>query len=144
MFVSPELEARIKASAESTPFTRHVGLVIESLSEGKARVRLPYRPELARSYGIVHGGAIMTLMDTAAGLSSATAGGTYDPGVTNLTIAASTQFLGMVRERDLVAEAVCTKAGRSIVFVEISVSSDDVLVARGSFTFKIAHVGGNR
>lgn len=137
MQLTPEIRARIKSSAESTPFSKLVGLVIESIDSGHVVVRLPYRDVLVRSYGIVHGGAIMTLMDVAAGLASATASDGFAPGATNVTIAASTQFVGMVREQDLVATARCTKAGKSISFIDVDVSTADGLVATGAFTFKV-------
>lgn len=136
MEISPELFARIKTSAEATPFTKHVGLVIESMSEGRSVVRLPYRPTLARSRGIVHGGAILTLMDVTGGLASASAVGSFGKDITNVTIAASTQFLGSIREADLVATGTCTKAGKSISFVDVEVHADGELVAKGAFTFK--------
>ena len=141
MQVTPELEERIIRAAEATPFTKHVGLRIEAIESGRVRVRLPYRAELARSYGIIHGGALMTLMDVSAGLASATAQEAYGPGVTNVTIAASFQFLGAVRERDLLAEAVCTKAGKTISFCDVLVTSEGESVAKGSFTFKATRLG---
>lgn len=144
MEITPELFARIKSSAEATPFTKHVGLVIESIVEGRSVVRLPYRDALARSRGIVHGGAILTLMDVTGGLASASAVGSFGRDITNVTIAASTQFLGTIRNADLVATGTCTKAGKSISFVDVEVHADGALVAKGAFTFKTTKLDASR
>ena len=42
-------------------FPTHVGLVLEEVRAGYARLRLPVRPEVAQAAGIVHGGALATL-----------------------------------------------------------------------------------
>lgn len=141
MQITPELAERIKTAVEAGPFTKHVGLVIESIEEGHVRTRLPFRDVLVRSYGIHHGGAILTLMDVTCGVASSTAQGGYEPGVTNVTVAASTQFLGTAPGKDLIAEARCTKAGKSLSFVDVEVRAEGELVAKGSFTFKTARVG---
>ena len=142
MDITPELRERIKTAVEAGPFTRHVGLVVEAIEEGYVRARLPFREVLVRSYGIHHGGAILTLMDVASGVASSSAHeGAYDPGVTNVTIAASTQFMGTAPGKDLVAEARCTKSGKTISFVDVEVRADAELVAKGSFTFKVTRVG---
>lgn len=128
--------ARMKRLLESTRFTHLVGIRVEEVRKGYVRASLPFRPELERSGGIVHGGAVFTLMDVTAGATAATAHGSFDPGTTNVTIAANTAFLGMVQGKDLVCEARAVKAGKSISFVECEVRADDEPVARGSLVFK--------
>src|SRR5262245_62774606 len=46
-------------------FPGFVGLVLEDVRLDYARMRLPYRPQLNQPVGVVHGGAIATLIDTA-------------------------------------------------------------------------------
>lgn len=131
-----EMAELIRTTAEATPFTAHTGLKIERVERGLVVVRLPFRTEVSRSFGIVHGGALMTLMDVAAGLASATAKRDWQPGQTQVTIASSAQFLSVARGVDLVATARCTKAGRSIGFCDVVVEADGEAIARGTFTFK--------
>ena len=45
-------------------FPNLVGLELEEVRTDYARMRLPYRPELDQPAGVVHGGAIATLIDT--------------------------------------------------------------------------------
>jgi uncharacterized protein (TIGR00369 family) len=128
----------IRTMAEATPFTALTGLRVEKIEHGLVVVRLPFREEISRSFGIVHGGALMTLMDVAGGLASATAQENWEPGMTHVTIASSAQFLSVSRGVDLIATARCTKAGRSIKFCEVEVDAegDGEPIARGAFTFK--------
>ena len=49
---------------DTTYFSTFVGLEVEELRTDYARLRLPYRPELNQPAGVVHGGAIATLIDT--------------------------------------------------------------------------------
>ena len=45
-------------------FPTLVGLELEEVRTDYARMRLPYRPELQQPAGVVHGGAVATLIDT--------------------------------------------------------------------------------
>jgi len=56
--------ATFGAWPDSTYFSQVVGIVVEELRTDYARMRLPYRPELNQPAGVVHGGAIATLLDT--------------------------------------------------------------------------------
>jgi acyl-coenzyme A thioesterase PaaI-like protein len=47
-----------------TYFPNVVGLRLEEIRADYARIRLPYRDELQQPAGVVHGGAIATLIDT--------------------------------------------------------------------------------
>lgn len=126
----------IRKTAEATPFTALAGIRVEAIEHGMVTVRLPFREAISRSFGIVHGGALMTLMDVAGGLASATAQETWEPGQTNVTIASSAQFLSVASGVDLIAVGRCTKAGKSIKFCEVEVTANGEPVARGAFTFK--------
>ena len=45
------------------PFLDHLGVVPEFAENGKSRITLNMRPEHKNSFGVVHGGVIMTLLD---------------------------------------------------------------------------------
>ena len=49
---------------EERYFPNVVGLELEEVRLDYARMRLPFRPELNQPAGVVHGGAIATLIDT--------------------------------------------------------------------------------
>ena len=59
MDVDPERVAKV-------PSNRLLGLVVREQSDGGATVTMAPRPELAQEYGVVHGGFLAALADTAA------------------------------------------------------------------------------
>jgi uncharacterized protein (TIGR00369 family) len=52
---------------EAVPFAGHLGLVISSVGEGEATVRLPDRSELTNHVGSQHAGALFTVAEAASG-----------------------------------------------------------------------------
>jgi uncharacterized protein (TIGR00369 family) len=109
---------------ESSPFVRLLGLRLESLATDEATVVMPYRQELATAIDIVHGGAIGSLLDTAAALAAWSG---YDPahGTTWGTIGMSVSFLATGRARDLRAHARVSRRGRSVCHCRVDVTDPD-------------------
>ncbi|HMG42110.1 MAG TPA: PaaI family thioesterase [Acidimicrobiales bacterium] len=127
---------------EETYFPQVVGLELEEARVDYARMRLPYRPELRQPAGVVHGGAIATLIDTVV----VPAIGAYYPQMpVMLTIDMQIRYLGAAREVDLLGEGWVVKRGRSIVFCQASVTSepDGDLVAEGWLTYRVVPPEGS-
>ena len=59
------LEA-VSAFLKKIPFSQHLGIRIESLEKGIARLSLEIKPEFTTSWGSAHGGAILSLLDVTA------------------------------------------------------------------------------
>ena len=55
---------RLKKAARELPFVLLCGIELESAEPGSAVMSLAVREELKRDNGVVHGGAIATLIDT--------------------------------------------------------------------------------
>ena len=55
---------RLESAARSIPFVSFVGIQLESAEPGSASMSLVVRDELKRNNGVMHGGAIATLIDT--------------------------------------------------------------------------------
>lgn len=110
-----------------------LGIRLEGLEPGSAVMRLPFRDELTNGAGAVHGGAIASLCDTALYLAHISLYGRGEPtATTNMTC----DYLAAVRgPHDLVARAKILKAGRRMVFGEVSVYSDERLVAHATLTY---------
>jgi uncharacterized protein (TIGR00369 family) len=134
--LTPEFVERFSRAVEASAFTKLVGVTVESLTADSLRTRLPFHARVERSLGIVHGGAIFTLMDVTAGAMCAVAHGGVGEGSTFVTVQASTQFLGIARGEDLVCAARPVKIGVSLGFVDVDVTAGDRPVAHGSFVFK--------
>jgi uncharacterized protein (TIGR00369 family) len=70
---------------------------------------LTMRPDLTQPYGYIHGGALMTLMDTAGGLATTLH---LEPGYGFLTVEFKINFLRSVRQGPVTAEATAIHIGR--------------------------------
>lgn len=62
--LSEQQVERLKRAARSLPFVSLCGIELESAEPGSAVMSLAVREELKRDNGVVHGGAIATLIDT--------------------------------------------------------------------------------
>ena len=64
------MEKRINAEERLQGFNRFVGIQIINAVPGRAEIALDVREELTNPMKIVHGGALFTLLDSAAGISA--------------------------------------------------------------------------
>lgn len=112
-----EAEARWMRFGQSSTmrFPEFLGFVVENVRVDFCRMRLPYRGELLQGQGIVHGGAIASLLDS---VLVPAVGGVLDAGVRYSTVDFHVQFIGALTDEDAVAEGWVTKRGRSVVFCE--------------------------
>jgi uncharacterized protein (TIGR00369 family) len=126
----------VRGWLEHSPFAGHLGIELVSLEDGEAELRLPYRSELATMGDVVHGGAISSLVDTAAAAAAVSAaddselaGGT--------TVDLSVSLVGAARGSDLSARARVIRSGRAISFCEVDVTDADAgRVAKGLVTYR--------
>jgi acyl-CoA thioesterase len=56
---------RIKKALETVPFAKLLGIKLESVEPGLAVLSMPVREEFKQNHGVVHGGAIASLIDSA-------------------------------------------------------------------------------
>ena len=116
-------------------FPQVLGLEVEEIRTDYCRMRLPYRPELDQPAGVVHGGAVATLIDT---VVVPAIGQAYEPGRVYLTIGMNVSYLGAVVGEDAVAEGWVEQRGRSIVFCAAEVrTASGRLAAQGTLTYKV-------
>jgi uncharacterized protein (TIGR00369 family) len=120
------------------PFLAHLGVQIEEMEPGRALLSLDPRPEHYNSWGGVHGGVIMTLLD----VCMAVAGRAHDPAnLSGVTVDMSTSFILPGRGRQL-AEGRVVAQTRTLwrCDAEIRNASDNSLVARAIGTFKFKNL----
>jgi len=114
-------------------FVELLDIRLESAGEGKARMRMPYRPEITNGTGSTHGGAIVSLCDTCFYVALASLYG-YDQETT--TVSLTCNFLAKaLGPEDLIAEATVVKGGRRIVFGEVTVRNGERIVAHATLNF---------
>ena len=56
---------RVQKAIGTVPYARLLGIEVEEVSSGVATLALEVRKELTQNHGVVHGGAIASLIDTA-------------------------------------------------------------------------------
>lgn len=124
---------------DPVPHHRALGLVLESLVDGAITIRLPFRDDLVgdRSTGIIHGGAITSLLDSTAGcavfvaMPSPRRVATLDLRVDYMRPATP--------GRDVVAVGECFRTTKNIAFVRVVAhhGDPDKPIATGTGTFAI-------
>ena len=118
------------------PFVEHLGIRILEKSEGLVKLRLDPRPELLNSWGSVHGGVLMTLLDVAL----ASAGRALDETCNGaLTVEMKVNFIAAA-QGPVLGEGRAQRAGRSLIFSEGELRSEDgTLLAKATGTFKLLY-----
>lgn len=114
-----ELQERLQGSE----FYRWAGIELTDAAPGRAEVSFDAGPHHVNLQGLVHGGVLATLADTAMGLAVRTQLG---PGRRHVTVNLSVEFLTPGRAGRIVARGRTVKIGRQLGFAEA-----DVLDARG-------------
>src|SRR5437773_6999635 len=64
--------ARIHEAFASVPYAKLIGLELGEMKPGEANLHLDIRDELKQNQGVVHGGAVASLIDTAAAFAVVT------------------------------------------------------------------------
>ena len=120
--------------AGRTYFPSMVGLQVEEMRADYCRMRLPYRPELEQPAGVVHGGALATLIDS---VVVPAIGAHYGPDVQYMTVSMNIHYLGAVVQDDAVAEGWVTKRGRTTVFCRAEATSAGKQVLDASLVYAV-------
>ena len=93
---------------------------------------IAHAPELCTAGGVLHGGVVMTLADTAGAVCAFL---NLPPGTRTVTIESKTNFLGAIREGEALARARPLHVGRTTIVVETDVlDADGRRVARTTQT----------
>jgi uncharacterized protein (TIGR00369 family) len=121
------------------PFVEHLGIRIIEKGDGVVRLRLDPRAEFENSWGSVHGGVLMTMLDVAL----ASAGRSLDARCNGaLTVEMKVNFIAAA-SGPVLAEGRAQRAGRSLIFSEGELTSEDgTLLAKATGTFKLLYPKG--
>ena len=124
----------LSAAIRGIQFIEHLGVEVLEISPGAARLALNSQPFMINSWGVLHGGVTMSLIDVCMSL----AGRSLNPaGLIGVTIEMKVNFLAPGRDR-LIAAARVWPQGRSMFCAECEVTMPDgTVTARGLGTFKL-------
>ena len=110
------------------PFARQLGVVLDEASADRVVARLAWAPHLCTAAGIMHGGALMSLADSAGALVTFLG---LPEGATTATITSTSQLFRPVTGGSVRAVAVPVHRGRATVTAQTSLfDSDERLVAQ--------------
>lgn len=125
-----DLLKRTQARLERNAFAHYNHMELESVQPDRAVFRLEIRPETKNPFGMVHGGALYTMADNAAGTAAHTDGRAY------VTQTSSLHFLRNQAEGTIRAEGRVRHRGLSTCLAEVDITGEGgALLATGEFTF---------
>src|SRR4051795_9990703 len=126
-------DADLTALRDTMPLARHLGLELTAAAKEEVVATLAHRPELCTLGDTLHGGALMTLADTAGAVCAFL--NLPDGAAGTTTIESKTNLLAAVRDGTVTATATPLKAGRTIIVVETEMrNSSGRLVAKTTQT----------
>ena len=108
-----------------------------ALIAGLAVLTLPFAESLVTIGSTIHGGAIASLIDTAATVA-AWSDNTVPENMRGTTVGLTVTYLAPAEGEDLRATARVLRRGRSLVYLDVEVQSvSGTSVARGLVTYKL-------
>jgi uncharacterized protein (TIGR00369 family) len=132
MTPNPDYVAAVQKLVHGSPYPSLIGMTIEELALDRCRIDLVLRHDHLQPFGIVHGGVIATLIDTAT-FWAAFMRLPEDAGLVNVDL--KLNYLKAVVSGRLRAIGECLRFGRQISYTIASVYNDDnELVAHGTST----------
>jgi len=129
-----KLSDELLTSFSHVPSNQYFGFQLVSRTEKEAVLSMEVRQEHLQETGVVHGGILSSLADSAAVY-------TFFPdlkdGQTMISIEFKINFLrpGLKDHGPLMARATVIKRGRKIGLCDVEVTQSGDLVAKGSFTY---------
>lgn len=122
---SGEIDARKKSRAaetvKSVPYAKMLGIELVDIKVGEAVMKLKMRDELRQPYGVLHGGATASLIDTAMAFA-VIASTAEDEKAT--TVDLTVHYLRPVTEGEIVCRAKMVRTGKRILTISAEVTGE--------------------
>lgn len=128
-----------RAFTEALPFCRATAMSVDAVGEGSAALSMPWDARLVGdpASGVLHGGVVFALMDTASG-TAVMCHPDGPRGTATLDLRVDYMRPATPGQR-LTARAECYHVTRSVAFVRVTTCDEDrdrpVATATGAFTF---------
>jgi acyl-CoA thioesterase len=121
--------------ANGSPYYRPLGMEAKEIKEGESRIKMSFKQDLTHPYGIVHGGAIASLADSAVAMALIDL---VDPKDRITTIEFKINFFASVDQGKLEAHAKIIHKGSKTAVGEVEVVNEKgKLVAKLVATYSI-------
>jgi len=113
---------RIQKAVKSVPYARLLGFELDEVSPGAATLGLKIRKDLMQNHGVVHGGAIASLIDTATAFAIIPL---LNPEERVTTVDLTISYLRPITKGRVTALARVVRAGRRLFVVSAEVKDAD-------------------
>ena len=127
---SPDAAERVRASFARQTLMRTLGATLERVGPGEVAIGLPRQDGILQQHGLVHGGALTAIADSAAGYAALTL---MPPDSGILAVEFKINLLAPARQERFRAEGRVVRAGRSLTVAQAEVfgeqNGERVLVA---------------
>ena len=122
---------RIREAFASVPYAGLIGLELGEMKPGEAILYLGVRDELKQNQGVVHGGAVASLIDTAAAFAVVTK---LESGERVTTSDLTIHYLRPITSGRLKAVARVVRGGRRLFVLSVDVWNDQELLVATAVT----------
>jgi len=120
-----------------SPYIGHLGIHLTMIQPDVAQLSLPFTDTLVTTGTVVHGGAIASLIDSAAAVA-AWSGAEVSADTRGTTVGLTVNYLAAAQNEDIQATAHVLRRGRSLVYLDVDVqSASGTLIAKGLVTYKL-------
>jgi uncharacterized protein (TIGR00369 family) len=127
----------IEQLISGAPLPSELGIKLKAAEIDHAELEMPFKESIVTIADIVHGGAISTLIDTAA-TAAAWSMPELPENPRGTTVALTVNFLAAARGTDLTASARVIRRGRTLCYIDIEVTTPPGdLIAKGLVTYKL-------
>ena len=129
--LQPDEERRLRDAFERVPFAHLLGIELGEMRRGEATLHLEVRDELRQNNGVVHGGVLASLMDSAAAFAVLTL---LEKDQTSTTVDLTTHYLRPLLKGRATARARVVRAGRRIMVITIDVLDETEAIVATALT----------
>ncbi|HEY5532092.1 MAG TPA: PaaI family thioesterase [Candidatus Anoxymicrobiaceae bacterium] len=126
----------------NSPMYCHMKMQVVDAGEGRSRVEMQADKTLHSLYGMLHGGAVATIMDSSCGIAL---GSLLEPGEICVTIDLRINYVSNLREGTLIGEGRVIHRGKKTGVTEAEIrDSSGNLIAAGMATHLVCDPGDVR
>ena len=119
--LSESQRKRIAEALGSVPFAKLLGIKLDSIEPGDATLSLQIRDDFRQNAGVVHGGVIASLIDSATAFAILPL---LNPDERSTTVDLTISYLRPLTTGSMVAHAKVLRAGRSLIVVSAELHDD--------------------
>ncbi len=113
---------RIQKAVATVPFARLLGIELDEVGKGTATLGLNIRRELTQNHGVVHGGAIASLIDTATAFAIISL---LSPAEKVTTVDLTVSYMRPLTIGRITARAKVVRSGRRLFVVSTDLFDQD-------------------